>query len=106
MALPSVSSASGFSLQDSADRKGLDVRVCFGFGDRGSLAGGPETRSLAWAAGLHPVPEILLHGELPSWLGSQGLICCSVENITGAMFPLQVLAEVRSCLQFSSEVCI
>lgn len=66
------------------------------FRDCGGLVGGPESRSSAWAAGLHPVPEITPLGELPPWLGSQGLICCSEEPIASGMFTLQVLDEARS----------
>lgn len=69
------------------------------FRDCGGLVGCPESRSSAWAAGLHPVPENLMPGELPPWHGSQGLICCSEEPITSGMLTLQVLSEVRSGLQ-------
>lgn len=106
LALLCISSVSFFSLRGLADRESSDVKVCFGFRDWGGLAGGPESRSLAWAAGLHPVPEILLLGELPLWLKSQGLICCSEELITGGMFTLQVLNELRSSAQLSAEACI
>ncbi len=99
LALVCFSSASGVSLQGSVDREGLDFRACFVFRDCGGLVGCPESRSSVWAAELHPVPEILLLGELLPWLGSQGLICCSEEPITSGMFTLQMLNEIRSGLQ-------
>lgn len=106
LALLCISSASGSSLHGSAGREGLDIRVCFGFRDCGGLVGGPESRSSMWAAGLHPVPGILLCGEFLPWLGSQSLICFSEEPFTGGIFTLQVPNEVRSSLQLSAKVCI
>lgn len=94
-----ISSASGFSLQGSAEREGSDIRAWYMFRDCGGLVGGPESRSLVWAAGPHPVPDNLLLGELPPWLGPWVLICSSEQLVTGEMFTLQVLNEVRSILQ-------
>lgn len=63
------------------------------------LVGGPWSSSSAWASGLHPVLEVLLLGELPPWLGSQGLICSSEEPVASGVLTMQMLNEVGSGLQ-------
>lgn len=96
--LSCVSSESGFSLQGSVDREGCNIRACFVFSFVG-LVGGLWSSSSAWASGLHPVPEVLLLGELPPWLGSQGLICSSEEPVASGVLTMQMLNEVGSGLQ-------